>query len=142
MKWPVTIDIRVPWRDLDGAGHLNNAVMFSYLEAARVDAYYRAKGLDPEKLARLPIDDIDIILARVSCEFRSPAVMGELLEVATWPTHVGMTSFTLAYKVTEKTTGRLVAEGDSVQVCFDYKGQRKKAMPESLRAALTAGVAP
>lgn len=140
MKWPVTIEFRVPWRDLDGAGHVNNAVMFSYFEAVRVDAYFRARGIEPDKLAKLPLDDFDIILARTACDFRSPAFMGETLVVATWPKHVGMTSFTLAYKVTEKTTGRLVAEGESVQVCFDYQAQRKKPMPPEVRDALTAGL--
>lgn len=139
MKWPVTIEVRVPWSALDAAQHLNNAVMFSYFEEARVEAYFRAKGLDPAA-ARWDPRDLDIILARTSCDYRSPAAMGETLRVSTWPTKVGASSFALAYRVEERSTGRLVAEGESVQVCFDYATQRKKAIPDELRAALSAGL--
>jgi acyl-CoA thioester hydrolase len=133
VDWPHTLEIPVRWADIDGAGHVNNANYFTYFESARIEAYYLAKGLDP-KTAR--IEDLDIILARTSCDYRSQASMGEVLVVGVRPGRVGSTSFELKYEIREKTTGRLVAEGDSVQVCFDYAKQAKTPVPDWLRRAL------
>lgn len=137
MKWPALTEILVQWRDIDGAGHVNNAKYFSYFEAARVDAYYRALGLDP---STAKLEDLDIILAQTCCDFRSQANMGETLVIATRVTKLGSTSFSLGYEVREKKSGRLVAEGSSVQVCFDYATQQKKPIPAHVRVALEGGL--
>jgi acyl-CoA thioester hydrolase len=137
MQWPVAHEVTVPWRDLDAAGHVNNAVYLSYMEAARVEAYFRAAGRDPSTAKP---EDLDIILARTTIDYRSPATFAEVVRVSVWPTRVGDSSFALRYEMREKRSGRLVAEAESVQVCFDYAAQRKKRVPERLRAALEAGM--
>lgn len=131
-SWPFVIEVRVPWRDLDGAGHVNNAVYFSYFETARVEWYLKVRGM------AFRVEDLDMILARTSCDFRSQASMGDALEVRMWPGNVGTTSFGLRYEIREKGTDRLVAEGESVQVAFDYAANRKKPIPDVIRAALLA----
>jgi acyl-CoA thioester hydrolase len=132
--WPYRVEIKVPWRDIDGAGHVNNAVYFSYMETARAEAYLKMRG--GERLEQL-----DIILARATCDYRSPAGFHETLVVEVRPVRIGETSFALSYRILEKTSGRLVAEGESVQVCFDYAKQQKKPIPESVRERLEGGLA-
>lgn len=136
MDWPVTIEVKVPWGDIDGAGHVNNARYFTYFETARVEAYFRMTG----RTATSRIGDLDIILASTRCDFRAQANMGDVLLVSARPTRVGDTSFTLAYRVERKGDGALVAEGESVQVCFDYEKQQKKRVPDAMRKALEAGL--
>ena len=136
MEWPVTIEVKVPWGDIDGAGHVNNARYFTYMESARVEAYFRAKG--HAGIGRL--DEFDIILARATCDFRAQASMGDALLVSVRPSRVGRTSFDLRYEVRQKRDGTLVAEGESVQVCFDYATQEKRPVPDALRKALDAGL--
>ena len=131
MKWPFRHEVDVIWRDLDAAGHVNNAVYLTYMETARTKAYLHLRG---GKRA----GELDIILARASVDFRSAATMGEVLVVEVTPGRVGETSFTLHYRITEKATARLVCEGESVQVCYDYKTQTKKPIPETVRAALVS----
>lgn len=131
--WPVAVDIPVTWRDMDAAGHVNNAVYFTYMETARVETYFRMTGG-----RRAP--ELDIILARTSCDFRSPAQMGDVLVVNVSPIRVGEKSFTLAYRICDKATDRLVAEGESVQVMFDYATNRGKRVPDELRKLLEAGL--
>jgi len=133
MNWPVVVEIRVPWGDIDGAGHVNNARYFTYFETARVEAYFRMtgrSGSDPGEL--------DIILASTRCDFRAQANMGDVLLVSVRPERVGETSFTLSYQISRKSDGVVVAEGESVQVCFDYEKQQKRRVPDALRAALVA----
>ncbi|HWH08684.1 MAG TPA: thioesterase family protein [Candidatus Thermoplasmatota archaeon] len=134
MDWPVEVEIKVPWRDVDAAGHVNNAVYFSYMETARAEAFLRARG------AGRRWQDVDMILARAEADFRSAATFGDTLLVRTWPTRVGGSSFALGYRILDKATGRVVLEGASVQVMYDYAQQRKKPVPEPLRAALEAGL--
>jgi acyl-CoA thioester hydrolase len=133
MLWPHVFEVKVPWRDLDAAGHLNNAVYFSYMETARAEAYLKMRGRDDWR-------DLDIILARATCDFRSPAAFGETLLVSVWPTRIGASSFAFRYEIHEKRSGRLVAEGESVQVMFDYARNEKKPIPDELRAKLAAGL--
>lgn len=141
--WPFLLEIRVPWRDVDAAGHVNNAVYFSYLEMARFEAYlrllrgalgrnesFRGEALDPGA--------IDFIIAHQSCDYRSPAFLAETLVVKVWPGRVGSTSFTFRYEIREKSTDRLVAEAETVQVMYDWEADRKKPVPDGLRKLLEA----
>lgn len=133
MGWPYEHEVRVIWRDLDAAGHVNNAVYFTYFESARAEVFLRLRGGKRWQ-------DLDIILARTSCDYRSAATMGEVLVVKVTPTKVGSTSFGFRYEVRARTDGRLVAEGDSVQVMYDYAAGRPKAIPPELRARLESGI--
>lgn len=132
MEWPVVIEIRVPWGDVDGAGHVNNARYFTYFETARVEAYFQMTG----RTSTSRVEDLDIILASTKCDFRAQASMGDELLVAVRPGPVGETSFVLRYDITNKRDGALVAQGESVQVCYDYAKQEKRRVPDGLRAAL------
>lgn len=119
------------WRDLDAAGHVNNAVYLSYMESARAAAYLTLTG---GKRAQ----DLDIILARACVDFRSAASFGDTLVIEVRPGRVGQTSFTLTYRVTQRESGELVCEGESVIVCFDYATGTKKPVSGALRRALTS----
>jgi acyl-CoA thioester hydrolase len=129
MQWPYAVDIKVPWRDIDVAGHLNNAVYFAYMETARVEAFLAMTG-------KARPEHIEFIVARAACDFHSPAYMGEVLTVKVWPTRVGNTSFTFKYELREQRSQRLVAEGETVQVLYDYEKRAKKPIPPELRQAL------
>jgi acyl-CoA thioester hydrolase len=130
-SWPVTVEIKVPWRDIDVAGHVNNAIYFTYMETARVEAYLQMLGRSDPK-------ELDLIVARAACDFHSPAYMGETLLVKVRPTRVGTTSFTLKYELREKASNRLVADGETVQVLYDYAKKSKKPIPPELRKMLEA----
>lgn len=129
MGWPFVVEIKVPWADIDGAGHVNNANYFSYFERARTEWYLSARGGSR-------VEQLDIILARTECDFRSQASMGDVLRVLMWPGKLGQTSFGLRYEI--RCEDRLVAEGQSVQVAFDYEKGQKKPIPPEVRQALEA----
>lgn len=129
-RWPHVTRIRVPWGDLDAAGHVNNARYFSYFETARTDLYLQLRGGDSWQ-------ELDIILASTRCDYRSAARFHDDLDVRVRPGKIGTTSFELLYEI-RAADGRLVAEGQSTQVCYDYKAEAKKPIPPSVRAALEA----
>jgi acyl-CoA thioester hydrolase len=114
----------VAFRDLDGLGHVNNAVYLSYVESARL-AYMQ------EVLGPLELEELGIV-ADVKISFRSPAALGETLEVGQRVSRVGETSLVLDFEV-RGGDGRVVAEGSTVHVAFDYGVQRPVPVPEEWR---------
>ncbi len=114
----------VAFRDLDGLGHVNNAVYLSYVESARL-AYMQ------EVLGPLELEELGIV-ADVKISFRSPAALGETLEVGHRISRVGETSLVFDFEV-RGGDGRLVAEGSTVHVAFDYGAQRPVPVPEEWR---------
>ncbi len=119
-------DVAVRFRDLDPMGHVNNAVYNSYLEEARM-AYW--KLAQPET----SLESIPFILARVEIDYRSPALSREVIRVALRAEWIGEKSFAFSYFLSEKVSGRAVAEALSIQVYFDYGNERPAAVPDELR---------
>ena len=119
------------FRDTDAMGHLNNAVYMTYFEVART-AYWRALTGDRD------YQKVPFILAHTTIDFRSPAFVHETLRVGIRVSRLGTKSFECAYRVEDEATGRLVCEGRSVQVIFDYANDRSFPMPDDLRAKVRA----
>jgi acyl-CoA thioester hydrolase len=115
----------VRFRDLDGMGHVNNAVFSTYLEQARLNWF----GESDE----LPLSDV--ILARTEIDFRSPVRFGETVEIGVRPSRLGTKSFELEYEV--RAGGRLVAEAKSVLVGYDYARAESIEIPERWRRRLS-----
>jgi acyl-CoA thioester hydrolase len=117
----------VAFRDLDGLGHVNNAVYLSYVESARL-AYMQ------EVLGPLALEELGIV-ADVKISFRSPASLGETLEVGQRVSRVGETSLVFDFEI-RGGDGRLVAEGSTVHVAFDYGMRRPVPVPEEWRSRI------
>jgi acyl-CoA thioester hydrolase len=122
-------DLMPRFRDTDAMGHINNAVYVTYLEVAR-QQYWRALSAGDD-YRRVPF-----ILAGVHVDFRSEALVNEVLEIGIRCDWIGTKSFAFGYQIREKVTGRLVVEATSVQVCYDYAAKRSIEMPADLRATL------
>jgi acyl-CoA thioester hydrolase len=129
----VKVPVEVRWRDLDALGHVNNAVYFTYFEHARM-GYIRALLSDTPMIdSRTPLPrDFQFILAEVTCRFRSPATLGDRLTVAIYVSQVGRKSFVFEYRLTDEVSGRLVAEGCSTQVWYDYAAGESRLVPEEI----------
>jgi len=81
---------------------------------------------------------VPFILAHTTIDFRSPAFVRETLRVGIRVARLGTRSFECAYRVAEETTDRLVCDGRSVQVIFDYERGESFPMPEDLKAKVRA----
>lgn len=125
----VVHDMLPRFRDTDAMGHINNAVYVTYLEVARQE-YWRA--LDgTQDYRRVPF-----ILAHVTIDFRSEALVNEQLLIGCRCVRIGSKSFAFEYEIREKHTGRLVVEATSVQVCYDYDRKATIPVPDDLRRAI------
>jgi acyl-CoA thioester hydrolase len=111
------IPVQVRFRDLDPLGHVNNAVFITYLETARIGYSMSLRGT-------ASLADLDLILAEITCTYRSPAYYGETLDVGVRVVEIGNKSFVMEYRIEERETRRLVATARSVQVAYDYDTQQ------------------
>ena len=119
----------VRFRDLDAKGHVNNAVYLTYMESARVAFLFHVGAI-------AGLDDLSFIVARIEIDFRAPVELGESVEVGVRAARFGTKSFDLEYEL--RANGRLVAEGKSVLVGYDYEAGATVPLSDELKRRLGA----
>lgn len=123
------VPLTVRFRDCDSLGHVNNAVYFTYLEEARF-RWFR------EVFGEGAFAHHSIILAEAKCSFRAPATFGEILDVGIRVERIGKSSFAHRYRIESQKDRRLIAEGESVGVGFDYQANKSRELGADFRAAI------
>jgi acyl-CoA thioester hydrolase len=134
MRFAYTHRIEVRFRDCDAMGHVNNAVFFTYLEQARVVYVQREDYLRE-------LGGAGFIVARAECDFKTPILFGELIDVRMRVASIGRSSFAYEYEIVKVGDGSVAAVGKSVQVVFDYRVGRSIEIPSGLRARLERAMA-
>jgi acyl-CoA thioester hydrolase len=126
--------VEVRFVDTDALGHVNNAVYLSYFEAARAGYYAAVTGAafgTGESAA-----ERTFVIAEAHVVYRTPAYFGETMIVGCRFDWTGRSSFGLAYRVRVEASalgpGRVVADGESVQVMFDFERSRVARIPADL----------
>lgn len=127
----VTTMVEPRFRDTDAMGHLNNAVYLTYFEVARAAYWLELTGTRN-------YHEVPFILAHTTIDFRSPAFVQERLLVGIRVARIGRSSFECHYRIAEEQADRLVCDGRSVQVIFDYARAVSCPMPDDLRARIQA----
>lgn len=114
----------VEFRDIDGMGHVNNAVYLNYLESAKIDYFRRVLGLSE-------LEEMGIV-GDVRITYRSPAFLGETLSIGTRVSRLGTKSMEFEFEI-RGPDDRLVAEAASAHVAFDYGPRATIAIPPDWR---------
>lgn len=120
------VPYQVPWRDVDAAGHVNNAVYFSLFEWARTRYWLDLRG-------RTDWRGIDFIVARAECNFRRQISIMDRIEIRTRISEIRNTSLTFDYEIRQNAGGELAADGKVVVVMFDWDENSKVVIDEELR---------
>ncbi|MBN1219680.1 MAG: acyl-CoA thioesterase [Anaerolineae bacterium] len=124
--WP----IEVRFRDLDAFGHVNNAVILTYVETARLryllDLDLRQPGGG--------WNNIPFILAHLNCDFRKPVHYGQTVEVGSRTVEIRRSSLKMEHRV--EADGELVAEGYGIIVHYDYPAGCSVPILPELRAKI------
>lgn len=121
------LPIQVRFRDLDGLGHVNNAVYLSYLEIVRTE-YWREVIRPPQPFR------FDYVIARVECDYRVPAQLDTPLQASMRMAGFGRTSCTAEYRIERSDSGLLIAAARTVQVFLDAEGRPAPVDPAVRRA--------
>ena len=132
--FPVRIEVKVAWGEMDAFAHVNNANYLRWFESARI-AYFEKVSVSIGAKDQSPWVPI---LARATVDFRRPVTYPDTVTVEASVRSFGTTSFTMVYRATSQAQGAVVAEGEAVVVLLDPATERKTAIPPELRAAIDA----
>ena len=129
--YQVVFEHEVLFRDLDAMRHVNNVAFVAFMEDARME-YWKA-------LTRVQdLKGINFILAEVSCRYLSPAYLGETILIGIRASNLGNKSFHFEYRMEDKASGRLITDGKSVQVMYDYKQKKTMPLEQKMRDAVAS----
>jgi acyl-CoA thioester hydrolase len=127
-KFDFSTTIEIRFADLDAYGHVNNAVVFSYLETARVKLFQ-------EHFCNFLSSGLLFLVVRAECDYRKPIELSDQLCVSIRVEKVGRSSFEMLYRLHDQ-QDKLFADARTVMVCFKQSQGRPVAIPEELRRAL------
>lgn len=125
MRMPV----ETRYADYDSKGHANNAVYLTYFEMARHRAWVDSVGGDA---------DFPFIIAEATVRYVSEAMIGQALDIEIVTSDVRTKAWVWSYVIRATGGDRIVAEGRTVQVMYDYEAHRTIPIPDAVRAKLAA----
>jgi acyl-CoA thioester hydrolase len=117
--------------DLDPFGHVNNAVIATYVEQGRV-LYLRdvlGTGADPVSMP--------FILARLEIDYLAQILFTDPVEVLSRVDWIGRSSVHMSHLLTGR-EGRELARSEAVLVAFDYTIEKPMPVPDAWRATMAA----
>ena len=123
------------YSDYDTKGHVNNAMYLTYFEWSRVQAWHQVAPA--AGIAAADIADPPLIVAEARVKYVSPANIGVPLAIEIGVKEVRTKGFSFSYRVVaSEENDRLVAEGETVQVAYDYSAGRTVPISPEMRRAL------
>ena len=120
------VPLQLRYNDYDDRGHVNNAVYLTYFELGRMEAWrLLGEGHEPS-----------FVVAEARVTYRSPAMLGDPLAVEVATGEIRDKAWVWKYRVVDVRDDRLVADGETTQVMYDFAARRSVPIPGPLRAAL------
>jgi acyl-CoA thioester hydrolase len=124
---PFRFHTRIRFIDTDASGRIHYTSMFRYFESAETE-FLRRAGVSYTKFG------YGFPRVHVECDFFTPIVHDDPLEIEVFLTKLGRSSVRLEFRTLKE--GKLAARGAVVIVCMDKETQRAIAIPAELRAKL------
>ena len=128
---PYTAPVELRFSDVDGMGHVNNAVFLTFLEHARMRFFTEEAGARSEK-------DFPFILAHAAVDYKAPMRMDAEPEVRMWTSRVGGKSWDFDYEIRDRRTKVVYATAKTVQVAYDYYLQKSDQLDGRLKDLVKA----
>ena len=130
-RYPVQLEIRVQWGDMDALQHVNNLVYFRWFESARI-AYMMALGQEIMPKNGQP----GVILSWQDCKYIFPVTFPDEVLVGIKVTGVELDRFHLQCKIFSTKHKRLAAIANGTMVTYDYHNQEKTNVPKRIQEAI------
>ncbi len=128
ITFPVSLDLRIDWSELDYFGHVNNVSFFKYIQASRVN-YWDAIGLTERHLKT----NIGPLLASAKCDFKKPLYYPGNVTIFARMAFVKNTSFSFHHLIVNA-ENEVVAEAEDVMVMYDFNADQKTPFSAELKA--------
>jgi acyl-CoA thioester hydrolase len=139
----VSIQVRVPFSDVDSSGRIHFTAMLRYMENAEHELV-RSLGFP----RATTLADIVFPRVHVECDYLQAVSYDAKLTIEAHVERVGRSSWTVAFtarliapdgkEAQASSEGEIAARGRMTMVAMDLATQRARALPDDLRAALSA----
>jgi acyl-CoA thioester hydrolase len=127
MDWPVTYERKVRYSDTDVQGIVFNGNYATYFDDTVTDLF---------DLIGFQWGEVEVVLAHMEIDFRSPARLGETMVTGARVERIGNTSFTVRLVTWERESERVVAEASQIQVTVSGDDFKPIPVPPELIAAI------
>ena len=108
--WPITLELRIDWSEIDLFGHVNNLSIMKYFQAARVLCLEKIGLMQSQAEVK-----IGPILASANCQFHKPLHYPGQVVVHSRVDLVKSSSFRIVHRLADE-TGDLAAEAQDIIV--------------------------
>jgi len=127
-KFPVKLELRIDWSELDYYGHVNNVSFFKYIQAARVN-YWDQIGLTQSHRET----NTGPMLVSCKCDFKHPLFYPGQVVIHSRIAFIKNTSFGFCHQMVDD-KNKIVAESEDVMVMFDFNKNEKVIFPVEFKA--------
>ncbi len=121
-----TIEAKIYYEDTDCGNVVYYANYLKYMERGRTE-FLADFGFSVSELAK---HGTIFVVARVEIDYRSSARLGETIVVKTSLSELTRTSILFGTIMTDKGSGRVIAEATARLVCLDASGRIKRVPPD------------
>ncbi len=125
--FPLEIELRIDWSDLDVYEHVNNVNIIRYLQSARVNIWEKS-GLykSYKETNRGPM------LVSSKVDFKKSLFYPGTITIKSRVGYIKNSSFSLEHIILNA-QGETCIEARDVAVCFDFNTEKTYQIPENLR---------
>jgi len=128
---------RAEWRDVDGAGHVNNAVYLTYVE----DCALQSLAALGWPVSRMAAEGLALTTQSHRIEYRLPALLDDELEVTAWFSDLPAATVVQHSVITRPEDGARIARARTVHAWVDTETGTTVTVPEALAADLAPAIA-
>lgn len=127
VNFPIKLQLRIDWSELDYFGHVNNVSFFKYIQASRVN-YWDNIGLTKSHRET----NIGPMLASCKCDFKQPLFYPGQVTILSRVDFIKNTSFSICHWLLND-RGEIVAEAIDIIVMFNFNSNEKTPFPKDLK---------
>jgi acyl-CoA thioester hydrolase len=121
-----TLEVKIYYEDTDCGNVVYYANYLKYMERGRTE-FLADHGFSVSELAA---HGTMFVVARVEIDYRSSARLGETIVVKTWVCEITRSSILFGTTMSDKATGRTIAEAQARLVCVDTNSKIKRVPQE------------
>jgi len=130
MHFPVKLNIRLDWSELDMFGHINNVMFFKFIQASRVN-YWEKSGFNNDYVTK----KIGPLLVSSSCQFRKPLFYPGNIITEARVEFIKNTSMGIQHRILNE-KGEIAAEAQDVIVLYDFAKNETVTISPHIRKAI------
>lgn len=129
--YPFSHRLKVRYSEIDGQKIVFNAHYLTYLDIAVGEYFEEGIGLDLHSLAES--GEFDFVLAKSTLEYKSPARLGDLLNIWCKTGRIGNSSITMNFLITRDGEEEPLLNAEIIYVSYNVHKNSSQPIPDFIR---------